>query len=287
SGGRVMTERNLPGMSFNEALEEKLTQANWSRREFLGRVAAFGAAAALTQLLIACGQAGGSASAAPPTSGPTPAGTTTAEATTPPAPTPVPTPEDKLFVYNWDQYIGEDTVAKFQDKYNIEVTYDNFPDEATQIGQLQKDGKGGGYDVSYPASTWMPSFIEEGLVQKLDHSLIPNLKNLSAAWQNPAYDPNNQYSVPNAWWTTGYAWDPRDIAGDLTSWAELWDPARAGKIEMLDDLRECFAAGAFRLGLSPNTTDLGQLDQILQLLEQQKPLLRRYTATDQIRDMVK
>ena len=282
-----MTERDLPGMSFNEALEEKLAQAHWSRREFLGRVAAFGAAAALTQLLIACGQAGASPSAAPPTSGPTPAGTTTAEATTPPAPTPVPTPEDKLFVYNWDQYIGEDTVAKFQDKYNIEVTYDNFPDEATQIGQLEKDGKGGGYDVSYPASTWMPSFIEEGLVQKLDHSLIPNLRNLSAAWQNPAYDPNNQYSVPNAWWTTGYAWDPRDIAGDLTSWAELWDPARSGKIEMLDDLRECFAAGAFRLGLSPNTTDLGQLDQILQLLEQQKPLLRRYTATDQIRDMVK
>src|SRR4029079_8726988 len=122
SGGRVMTERNLPGMSFNEALEEKLTQANWSRREFLGRVAAFGAAAALTQLLIACGQAGGSPSAAPPTRGPTPADPTTAEATPRPAPTPVPTPEDKLFVYNWDQYIGEDTVAKFQDKYNIEVT---------------------------------------------------------------------------------------------------------------------------------------------------------------------
>src|SRR4029079_2965130 len=102
SGGRVMTERNLPGMSFNEALEEQLARANWSRREFLGRVAAFGAAAALTHLLIACGQAGGSPSAAPPTSGPTPAGTTTAEATTPPAPTPVPTPQDNRVVLHLD-----------------------------------------------------------------------------------------------------------------------------------------------------------------------------------------
>jgi spermidine/putrescine-binding protein len=282
-----MTERNLPGISFNEALEQRLTQASWSRREFLGRVAAFGAAAALTQLLIACGQAGGSPSAAAGTSGPTPAGTTTAEATQPPAPTAVPSPEDKLFVYNWDQYIGEDTVAKFQDKYGIEVTYDNFPDEATQIGQLQKDGKGGGYDVSYPASTWIPSFVESGLIAKLDHSLIPNLKNLSAAWQSPAYDADNANSVPNAWWTTGYAWDPRDISGDLTSWNELWNSSRSGKMEMLDDIRECFAAGAFLLGLSPNTTNLGELDQILQKLEEQKPLLRRYTATDQIRDMVK
>ena len=183
-----MTERNLPGMSFNEALEDKLARANWSRREFLGRVAAFGAAAALTQLLIACGQAGGSPSAAAPSTAPTPAGSTTAEATLPAEPTAVPKPEDKLFVYNWDSYIGEDTVAKFQEKYNIEVTYDNFPDEATQIGKLQSDGKGGGYDVSYPASTWVPSFIQDGLVQKIDHSLIPNLKNLNASWQNPDYD---------------------------------------------------------------------------------------------------
>src|SRR5262245_26311440 len=279
-----MTERNLPGMSFNEALDQKLAQANWSRREFLGRVAAFGAATALTQLLIACGQAGASPTAAPPEA--TPGPTLTAEATPTPAPTPVPTPEDKLFVFNWDAYIGEDTVAKFQEKYNIEVTYDNFPDEATQIGKATSDGKGGGYDIHYPASTWVPSFITDGVIQKIDHSLIPNLKNLNPRWQSPDYDPNNGYSVPNFWWTTGYAWDPKTYPGALTSWAELWNPSRKGHMSMLDDLRECFAAGAFRLGLSPNTTDLGELDRILTLLEEQKPLLRFYTATDQITDMV-
>ena len=180
-----MTERNLPGLSFNEALEQKLAQANWSRREFLGRVAAFGAAAALTQLLVACGQAGASPTAAAPSTAATPAGTTTAEATPSPEPTPVPTPESELFVYNWDAYIGEDTVKQFQDKYGIKVTYDNFPDESTQIGKIQSDGKGGGYDIHYPASTWVQSFISDGLIQKIDHSLIPNLKNLNAAWQSP------------------------------------------------------------------------------------------------------
>jgi spermidine/putrescine-binding protein len=283
-----VTEQNRPGMTFNEALEDHLARAHWTRREFLGRVAAFGAATALTQLLLACGQAGASPTAAPAsTTEATPESSAVAEVTQPPAPTPVPSPEGQLFVYNWDQYIGENTVQKFQDKYNIEVTYDNFPDEATQIGKMQSDGKGGGYDIHYPASTWIPSFVTDGVIQKLDHSLIPNLKNLSASWQSPDYDANNDHSVPNAWWTTGYAWDPRDISGALTSWNELWNPSRSGKMEMLDDLRECFAAGAFLLGLSPNTTDLAELDQILQKLEAQKPLLRRYTATDQIRDMVK
>ena len=272
-----MTERNLPGMSFNEALEEKLAQANWSRREFLARVAAFGAATALTQLLIACGQAGASPTAAPPTE---PPATTTAAATPTPAPTPVPTPEKELFVYNWDGYIGQDTVKQFQDKYGIKVKYDLFPDENTQITTLQKDGKGGGYDVSYPASTWMPSFVQDGIVRQLDHSLIPNLKNLSAAWQNPGYDPNNGYSVPNYWWTTGFAWNPKNIKADLTSWDALWDPAYDNHMSMLDDMRECFGAAAFKLGLSPNTKDTGELDRILALLQQQKPLLRLYTQDD-------
>jgi len=281
-----MTERHLPGIGFNEALEQKLAKANWSRREFLARVAAFGAATALTQLLIACGQGGGSPSAGAPTSGPTPEGSTTAEATPTAAPTAVPEPEDELFVLNWDQYIGEETVAKFQDKYGIKVTYDNFADETEQIGKIQRGGNGGGWDIHYPASTWVPTFVTDGLIQKIDHSLIPNLQNLNAAWQSPAYDADNSYSVPNMWWTTGYAWDPRDIPGDLTSWAELWNPARDNQMSMLDDIRECFAAGAFRLGLDPNTKDLGELDRILALLEEQKPLLRDYTATDQIDYMI-
>ena len=281
-----MTSKRATGLTFDEALTRQLRQAGWTRREFLSRVAAFGAATALTQLLIACGPAG-TGSAVPATSGPTPAGTTAAEATptVTAEPTAVPEPEAELFVYNWDGYIGEETVAKFQEKYDIKVTYDNFPDETTQIGKIQSDGKGGGYDVSYPASTWMPEFITAGTVQALDHSLIPNLKNLSAAWQNPGYDPGNAYSVPNAWWTTGYAWNGAKIDKDLTSWAELWNQEYSQDLFMLDDVRECFAAAAFRLQLSPNTTDPAELDRILALLEEQKPLVRDYT-TDHVAGMI-
>jgi spermidine/putrescine transport system substrate-binding protein len=279
--------RTPRGVTFDDALKQKLTQAGWTRREFIARVAAFGAYAALTQLLVACASPAASSTPAPQTPGPTPAGTTTAEATpdVTAEPTPVPEPEAELYVYNWDAYIGEETVAKFEEQYGIKVTYDLFPDEATQIGKLQSDGRGGGYDVSYPASTWMSAFIPDGTVRQLDHSLIPNLANLSPQWQDPGYDPGNQYSVPNAWWTTGYAWNPKKIDRDLTSWDALWDPALDNRIAMLDDVRECFAAAAFRLGLSPNTTDIGELDQVLASLTEQKPLLRLYTQDD-IGDLV-
>ena len=173
-----------------------------------------------------------------------------------------------------------DTKDAFEDKYGIKVTYDKFPDEPSQISKLQSDGKGGGYDISYPASTWVPSFVADGIIRPLDRTLIPNLANLAPEWQNPGYDPGNAHSVPNYWWTTGYAWNPDKITADLTTWAQLWDPALDNHMMMLDDMRECFAVGAFRLQLSPNTTDLGELDRILALLQEQKPLLKDYTDDD-------
>ena len=226
-------------------------------------MASFGAAATLGPVLAACGVGGASRR---PIQRPDPGrddrdrdrdrGRHRAPTATPP-PTPVPSPEKELFVYNWDQYIGENTVANFETKYGIKVTYDLFPDEATQIAKIQSDGKGGGYDVSYPASTWLPTFTGGGIVQPIDASLIPNLANLAPDWQDPGYDPGNKYSVPNYWWTTGYAWNPAKIPGDLTKWSDLWDPSLKNHLAMLDDFREVFAAAAFRLDLSPNTTDVG------------------------------
>jgi spermidine/putrescine transport system substrate-binding protein len=280
-----MTREPDRGMTFNDALEVRLEQAGWSRREFLRRVAGVGAATALTQLLIACRQPGTATSGPPSGATPTQSGEGSAAPATAGPPTAPPQPESELNVYNWSLYIGRDTRAKFEETYGIKLTYDRFPDESTQIAKITSDGKGGGYDVTYPASTWIPSFIEQGVIQKLDHSLIPNMANLLPEWRDPAYDPGSQYSVPYSWWTTGYAWDPDKIPADLTSWDALWDAAYTDRLSMLDDMRECFAAGAYRLGLDPNTTDVAQLDQILAELQAQKPIVKRYT-TDHIADML-
>ena len=106
------------------------------------------------------------------------------------------------------------------------------------------------------------ALVRDGVIQPLDLALIPNIANLGTDWQNPAYDPGNKHSVPNYWWTTGFAWDPDKVKGDLTSWAALWDEQYKGHIGMLDDYQEVFAAGAFRLGFDANTTDEAQLDAV-------------------------
>lgn len=241
-------------------------------------MAAAGTAVALGSVIEACTAAvTPSPSVAPTATAPL---APTVAPTASPSSTPLPSPEAEINVYNWDGYIADDTVANFEKQYGIKVRYDNFVDRPTQIDKLRSDGKGGGYDVTYPASTSVPSLLQDGIIRPIDHSLVPNLTNLDAAWQSPGYDANNAHSVPNYWWTSGYAWDPGKLPKEYSRWADLWDPALKGHLAMLDDMREVFAAAAFELGISPNTVDDGELDRILSKLDALKPSVRIWTDDD-------
>jgi spermidine/putrescine transport system substrate-binding protein len=265
-------------IDLERRLAQVLAERRLSRRTLLEAVAKVGPIVALGPIIAACTNSGAPASASP-SSAPATSG-----ASGPPSTAPEPSanssPEAELNVYNWDAYIGEDTVKRFEDTYGIRVIYDKFPDASTMMAKIRSDGKGAGYDVCYPTSVEIPKLVEEGVLQPLRPDLIENAANLGDEWKNPGYDPNNTHSMPYMWWTTGYCWNGDVIGEELDSWEALWNPAYSGRISMLDDYREVFAAGAFRLGLDPNTTDDAELDRIVALLEEQKPLVRTYTTDD-------
>jgi len=248
-----------------------------SRRALLGRMARLGAAAGLAPIAAACAAAGSS-----PASGtPSPFASTaaaSAAATEAATATPAPTPEAELYIYNYADYIGDTVIADFEKKYGIKVQYDFFDTYDTMTAKI---GSGqSGYDVTFATSTDVPGFVERGLIQPLDPSLIPNVANLAPEWADPSYDPGNAHSIPYMWWTTGIAYDSEKIPGELTSWDALWDPRWKGHMSMLDDYREAFGAALIRLGKSVNTTSDADLDAALALLKEQKPLLRTYTTDD-------
>ncbi len=248
-----------------------------SRRMILRGMAGVGGAAVFGPVLAAC--SGSSPTPSPATSSAPEASTAASAAPTPePTATPQPTPEGELFVYNWADYIGEDTISKFQDKYGISVKYDFFDSAETMTAKIATGNSG--YDVTFPTSTYIKGFVDQGFIQPLDLSLIPNASNLGAEWKDPGYDPGNQHSMPYMWWTTGVAYDTAKVDQELTSWSALWDAKWKGKMAMLDDVREVFAAALIRLGYDINTTDDAKLDEALAMLQQQKPLLRTYTTDD-------
>ena len=83
--------------------------------------------------------------------------------------------EKVLNIYNWSDYIAEDTIANFEKETGIKVRYDNFDNNEIVHAKLVA-GKTG-YDLIVPSSNWAKLQIDGGLLRKLDKDKIPNLKN--------------------------------------------------------------------------------------------------------------
>ena len=267
--------RDISDKAIERALEQYLTEQRMTRRELIERIGALGAAVALAPIVAACSTGGASPSSAPSVATPSVAPSTSAAPTATPEPTPVPSPEAELIVYNWLDYIGEDVIPSFEEKYPVKVKYELFDDIEVAYAKLGQDG--GGYDVSFPISVDVPRFVAAGTLIELDQSLLPNLVNLGPEWTDPGYDPGNKHSIPYVWWTTGIGYDSTKVTDSPTSSKALWDPRYKNHISMMDDYQEAFGMTLIQLGYSANTTDTTQLDEALALLKQQKPLLRTYS----------
>lgn len=191
-------------------------------------------------------------------------------------------------VYNWGQYISDgtdgylDVNAAFTEATGIEVNYMTFDTNESLYTKLKTGGSS--YDIIVPSDYMAGRLIDEGLVQPLDFSNIPNYQYINEAYKNTAYDPGNEYSVPYTWGTVGVIYNKKYVdEADIGSWDLLWNEKYAGKILMFDNNRDAFAIAESRLGYSLNTTDSVALTACAELLKQQKPVVQQYVM-DQIFD---
>jgi len=104
--------------------------------------------------------------------------------------------DNVLNVYNWAEYIGEDTVRQFEKETGIHVRYDNFDSNDVLLAKMVAGRTG--YDIVVPSSDFGRIMLEGGLLQKLDRKLLPHWGNLSPAVMAlmGRLDPGNQYMVP-------------------------------------------------------------------------------------------
>jgi spermidine/putrescine transport system substrate-binding protein len=192
--------------------------------------------------------------------------------------------ENKLALYNWSDYVNpKTTIPNFEEKYGVEVTQDFFADNEALLAKLQAGGTG--YDVIVPSDYMVSIMRKENIIQKLDRSKIPNFDNVGEAFKGLPFDPNNEYSMPYQWGTTGILYNKKEL-GEITSWDAMWNPEYKGEIAMMTDVRETIGAALKRLGYSLNTTDSDRLEEAKQSLLEQKPLLRGYFASFEVRPLV-
>lgn len=190
-------------------------------------------------------------------------------------------------VYNWGEYIANgtddslDVNAEFTRRTGIDVNYTTFDTNESLYSKLA--GGGANYDVIIPSDYMISKLIEENMLAKLDFENIPNFAYIDEDFENPNYDPQNEYSVPYTWGLVGLFYNTDYVDEEIDSWAALWDDKYSGKILMFDNPRDSFAIAEIMLGYSLNTEDPDELNSAASLLRQQKPLVQAYIM-DQIYD---
>ena len=192
-----------------------------------------------------------------------------------------------LNVKNWGMNMADgsdgtlDIVKAFEEKYPyIKVNMSYYESNEALYSQLSNGGIT--VDVIIPSDYMIDRMIQSDMLLELNFDNIPNFQYVDDQFKNPAYDPENKYSVPYTWGTVGILYNTKHVEeADLTGWELLWNEDYAGKILMIDNSRDAFGIAQYLLGYSINTTDKAELDACAQKLAEQKPLVQQYVM-DQI-----
>lgn len=182
----------------------------------------------------------------------------------------------ELNIYNWSDYIAEDTIPNFEREFGVKVNYDTYEDNEALLAKLQSGATG--YDLVVPTGYMVEIMLKQGLLAPINHENIPNLSGVSKELADPPFDPGRKHTVPWQWGTTGFAYNSKKVPGKVDSWKLLWDPTYRGKITMLDDMRSAISVALKLLGYSLNSTSEKELMEAKKLLLEQKPLVKAYIS---------
>lgn len=193
---------------------------------------------------------------------------------------------DVLNVYNWGEYISEDAIPTFEKMYNCKVNYALF--ESNEILYTKLLG-GSSYDVLVPSDYMIQRLIEEGLLQKLDYSKIPNEKEINPQVldMRKTYDPTGEYSVPYFWGSVGLVYNKEEVPTDVIEeqgWDILKNPDYKNEVFAYDSQRDMFMVALKSLGYSMNTDDEDKLQEAYQWLIDMNKAVAPSIVTDEVID---
>ena len=192
----------------------------------------------------------------------------------------------ELHIFNWEDYFAPNTLEDFEAEFGIKVYLDTFDDEAQLLAVISSDPSR--YDVFIGSDSLIGAMKELRLLAKLDHNNVPNLANIDTRFLDLPGDPDNEYSVPYDWGTTGVMYNKKCIQPEEESWAVLRDPRVAGKVAMDTDPSVVIGSTLQSLGYPLNSSDKRQLAEVVGVLRQQVSTLGlRFIASQDVMQMMK
>ena len=185
---------------------------------------------------------------------------------------------DEIFFYTWVEYIDPAIKESFEAECGVKVTETNFASNEELLATLQAGGAN--YDIVVPSDYMVQTMVAEGMLMELDFNVITNIKHMDPINVNQYFDPEQKYTVPWFWGTSGFAVDTNVVTDVKDSWSMMFDPNSpyCGKISMLDDTRETIGAALMYLGYSINDVDPAHLEEAKNLLIEQSKCIKAYDS---------
>ncbi len=203
--------------------------------------------------------------------------------------------EGELNVYNWSDYIAEDTIEKFEAATGIKVNYDVF--DSNEVLEAKMLTGSSGYDVVVPSLEFMARQAQAGVFAEINKDALTNYGNLDGGILNviSVNDPDNKFGVPYMMYTTGIGYNINAVAerigeDKVGSWDMLFDPETVAKladcgVTFLDSPTSIVSAALNYLGLDPNSEDKGDLEKATELLLSVRPHIRYFHSSQYINDL--
>lgn len=186
---------------------------------------------------------------------------------------------DQMYIYTWEQYTDKDLFKTFNAQTGIKTLADVYDSNETMLSKMLAGG-GGAYSIIYPSDYMVQKMVKLGLLAELNHNRLIGLDNLFPRFQNPTYDPNNRYSLPFSWGTTGFIYNSEKLKTPPEDWVYLWENRQqlSKRMTLMNDVREVMGGVLRMLGYSYNSTDENQIKQAYDMLLLLKPDIASFTT---------
>lgn len=172
------------------------------------------------------------------------------------------TPES-LILFDWAGYMPQSILDAFTQESGIPVTYLIYDDQDEAVAEIRA---GKQVDVLVLDNELIPTVVADGLLAELDYQNIVNFRYISPNFRDLTYDPENKYSIPIQWGTSGLVVRSDRTQQPITGWADLWNPRYAGRIGIWPYERDMIDITLKALGYSINSQDPAELNQAQQKL---------------------
>jgi len=193
--------------------------------------------------------------------------------------------QQQLFLFNWGNYIDPELIKEFEAETGIQVVYETFDSNDAMEAKLKQGGTR--YDIVFPSESSITKLVNQNLLQKLDHSKIKGLENISPFLLNSPVDKGNQYTIPYFWGTVGIMVNTKYIDPEsIQTWNDLWKEDFKNKVLVLDGNREALGMALQSLGYSLNSKNEDELKAAEQKLKELKPNVRA-VLNEEIKTMMK